>query len=112
MQGMENMANHGIPNGVYDIMVSASARNEHHVKTIEELTKNYNELKQKYEGPGQFSSEASRFVDPSINIIGAGSKRKTAETEEGKVPIGMWDAFGDDIAKIGYSGQPDLLGAV
>lgn len=112
MQGMENMANHGIPNGVYDIMVSASAQNETNIRTIEALTKGYTELKDRYEGPGQFSADSSRFVDPSIKIMGAGSKRKTTETDEGKVPVGMWDAFGDDIAKIGYSNQSDLLSGV
>ena len=104
------MANHGIPNGVYDIMVSASANNENNMKTIEALTRGYTELKDKYEGPGQFASESSRFVDPSIRILDAGSKRKTTEhTSSNKVPLGMWDAFGDDIAKIGYSSQVDLL---
>lgn len=112
MQGMENMANHGIPNGVYDIMVSASAQNENNIRTIEALTKGYTELKDRYEGSGQFSTESSRFVDPSVKIMGVGSKRKTTETEDGKVPIGMWDAFGDDIARVGYSNQSDLLNGV
>lgn len=106
---MENMANHGIPNGVYDIMVSASAQNEANMKTIEALTKGYTELKEKYEGPGKFAKEESRFVDPSVRIIDSGSKRKEMEPAQEKVPLGMWDAFGDDIARIGYSNQPDLL---
>lgn len=111
MQGMENMANHGIPNGVYDIMVSASALHENNMKTIEALTKGYSELKNKYEGAGgQFATEASRFVDPNVRIIDAGSKRKKPDNETvEKVPVGMWDAFGDDIAKLGYNNQPDLF---
>lgn len=109
MEGMQNMANHGIPNGVYDIMVSASAQNEQNMKTIEALTKGYTDLKDKYEGPGQFGNESSRFVDPTLNIIGAGTKRKTAETETEKVPVGMWDFFGETVAAAGYAAQPDLL---
>ncbi len=103
------MANHGIPNGVYDIMVSASAQNEANMRTIEALTKGYTELKEKYEGPGQFASESSRFVDPSVRIIDVGTKRKAVDPPTNKVPLGMWDAFGEDIAKIGYSNMPDLL---
>ena len=103
------MANSGTPNGVYDIMVSASAHNETNMRTIEALTKGYTELKDRYEGAGQFAAESSRFVDPSIRILDAGSKRKTTESSTNKVPMGMWDAFGDDIAKIGYSSQVDLL---
>ena len=106
------MANHGIPNGVYDIMVSASAQNETNMRTIEALTKGYTELKDKYEGPGQFASETSRFVDPSVRILDAGSKRKAVEAPTNKVPLGMWDAFGEDIAKIGYSSQADLLSGI
>lgn len=104
------MANNGLPNGIYDIMVSASAQNEANMRTIEALTKGYTELKEKYEGPGQFASESSRFVDPSIRIIESGSKRKAVEPPaQNKVPLGMWDAFGEDIAKIGYSNQKDLF---
>lgn len=103
------MANHGIPNGVYDIMVSASAQNENNMKTIEALTKGYTELKDKYEGPGKFATESSRFVDPTLHIIGAGAKRKTTETETEKVPVGMWDFFGETVAAAGYAAQPDLL---
>lgn len=110
MQGMENMANHGIPNGVYDIMVSASARNDNNMRTIEALTKGYSELKDRYEGPGQFASESSRFVDPTIKVVDAGSKRKAAEQDsKEKVPLGMWDAFGEDVARVGYGSLPDLL---
>lgn len=109
MQGIENMANHGIPNGVYDIMVSASAQNLENMKTIEALTKGYTTLKDKYEGPGQFAQESSRFVDPTLKIVDAGSKRKQPEQVQDKVPLGMWDAFGDDIAKVGYLTQRDLF---
>jgi soluble cytochrome b562 len=109
LKGIENMADHGIPNGVYDIMVSASAQNEQNMRTIEALTKGYTEMKEKYEGAGQFTKESSRFVDPTIKIVDAGSKRKTMETEENKVPLGLWDAFGDDIARVGYGHQKDLL---
>lgn len=111
MQGIENMANHGIPNGIYDIMVSASAQNLENMKTIETLTKGYATLKDKYEGPGQqFAQEGSRFVDPTIKIVDSGTKRKQPElSTQGKVPLGMWDAFGDDIAKFGYLSQTDLL---
>lgn len=109
LKGIENMADHGIPNGVYDIMVSASAQNEQNMRTIEALTKGYTEMKEKYEGAGQFSKESSRFVDPTIKIIDAGTKRKTMETEENKVPLGMWCAFGDEIARVGYGHQKDLL---
>ena len=38
MDGIKNMANHGVPNGIFDIMVSASAQNQQHIKTIETLT--------------------------------------------------------------------------
>lgn len=38
LDGIKNMANHGVPNGVFDIMVSASAQNQLHIKTIETLT--------------------------------------------------------------------------
>lgn len=38
MDGIKNMANHGVPNGVFDIMVSASAQNLQNIKTIETLT--------------------------------------------------------------------------
>lgn len=109
LKGIENMADHGIPNGVYDIMVSASAQNEQNMRTIEALTKGYTELKDRYEGAGQFTKESSRFVDPTVKIVDAGSKRKTMETEENKVPLGLWDAFGEDIARVGYGHQKDLL---
>lgn len=103
------MANHGIPNGVYDIMVSASAQNEANMKTIEALTKGYTELKEKYEGAGKFAKESSRFVDPTVKIIESGTKRKATEPAQDKVPLGMWDAFGEDIARVGYSNQKDLF---
>jgi hypothetical protein len=106
MQGMENMANNGIPNGVYDIMVSASAQNENNMRTIEALTKGYTDLKERYEGQGQFGSESSRFVDPTLRIVESGNKRKTPE---GEVSTNMWDAFGADIANLGYMGQSDLF---
>lgn len=109
LKGIENMADHGIPNGVYDIMVSASAQNEQNMRTIEALTKGYTDLKDRYEGAGSFTKESSRFVDPTIKIIEAGSKRKTTEMDENKVPLSMWDAFGDDIARVGYGHQKDLL---
>jgi hypothetical protein len=38
MEGIKNMANHGVPNGIFDIMVSASAMNQQHIRTIETLT--------------------------------------------------------------------------
>ncbi len=38
MEGIKNMANHGVPNGIFDIMVSASALNNQHIRTIETLT--------------------------------------------------------------------------
>ena len=38
MEGIKNMANHGVPNGIFDIMVSASAQNQLNIKTIETLT--------------------------------------------------------------------------
>lgn len=110
MAGMESMAENGIPNGVYDIMVRASAQNSTNIKTIEALTKGYTELKDKYEGPGQFATEASRFVDPSVSIVTAGSKRRQPDgASTDSVPVGIWDAFGADIAKLGYGNQPDLL---
>lgn len=109
-QGMENMANSGIPNGVYDIMVSASNTSMQHMKTIEALTKGYSDLKNKYEGPGQFATESSRFVDPTISIINSGTKRKEPDQDPDKVPMGMWDAFGDDVAKLGYANQTNLFG--
>jgi len=112
LEGLGNMAKHGVPNGIYDIMVSASARNAEHVKAIEDLSRGYQSLRDRYEGSGQsFAQESSRFVDPALKIMEAGTKRKEPETEHGKVPIGMWDAFGEDIAKIGYMNQPDLFSA-
>jgi hypothetical protein len=38
LDGIKSMANHGVPNGVFDIMVSASAQNQQHIRTIETLT--------------------------------------------------------------------------
>lgn len=38
LEGIKNMANHGVPNGIFDIMVSASAQNLQNIKTIETLT--------------------------------------------------------------------------
>lgn len=90
-------------------MVSASNTNLQHMKTIEALTKGYSELKEKYEGPGKFASEASRFVDPTVSIISSGTKRKGPEQDMDKVPVGMWDAFGEDVARVGYATQPNLL---
>jgi hypothetical protein len=72
----------------------------------------YNILKNRYEGAGgQFASEASRIMDVSA---GAGDKRKMPEgghasTHESKAPLGMWDAFGDDISKYGYSNVKDAF---
>lgn len=111
MEGLKNMANHGVPNGIFDIMVSASAQNAHHLKTIEDLTQSYATLKNRYEGAGpSFASEASRIVDPTLAIVhSAGDKRKAPETGAGRVPIGMWDAFGEDIAKFGYGQTQDVF---
>jgi hypothetical protein len=104
MDGLKNMANHGVPNGIFDIMVSASAQNAVHLRTIEDLTQSYSALKNRYEGAGpSFAAESSRIVDPTLSIVNsAGDKRKAPETGAGRVPIGMWDAFGEDIAKVGY----------
>lgn len=89
-------------------MVSASAKNEQNVRTIEALTKNYTTLKDKYEGPGEFAQESSRFVDPTLRIVESGTKRKEPEPLE-KVPLGMWDAFGEDVARMGYMNQSNLF---
>lgn len=110
LAGIENMANHGIPNGVFDIVVSASAQNEHNMRTIEALTKGYTEIKERYEGSGSFTSESSRFVDPTVRIVAAGNKRKTAETEEGRMAKDPWYSFSEDVSKLCYADQADLLG--
>lgn len=72
-------------------------------------------LKSKYEGAGgTFASESSRMMVPasSISDVLIGEKRKSPEEGFGngrKAPLGMWDAFGDDIAKFGYSDTKDVF---
>lgn len=71
-------------------------------------------LKNRYEGSGgQFASESSRIMP----ISSVGEKRKSPEMEGGnggsngsnKLPLGMWDAFGDDISRFGYSDTKDMF---
>lgn len=74
-------------------------------------------MRNKYEGAGgQFASESSRILP----ISAIGEKRKTPDggygypsSENnggaGKSPLGMWDAFGDDIAKFGYGDTKDVF---
>jgi hypothetical protein len=78
-------------------------------------------MKNKYEGAGgQFTTEASRIIP----ILASGEKRKmpdgghdnyiahqhgSQQQQAIKAPLGMWDAFGDDIARFGYSDTKDMF---
>lgn len=82
------------------------------------LVQGYNILKNKYEGAGgQFASESSRIIpssnSASISDTIIGEKRKMPDggyaTNTHKTPLGMWDAFGDDIAKYGYNDTKDVF---
>lgn len=49
----------------------------------------------------------------SSNLSSVGEKRKMPDggyaSSGGKAPLGMWDAFGDDIAKFGYGDTKDIF---
>jgi hypothetical protein len=90
--GMEKLvANSAEENGVWQMMVAASALHERQEHDLDKLRVENNELKQKIDG--HYATPGSRTSD---NVLG---KRKAEEEpESGEDATSMWDSFAKDCA--------------